>query len=131
MHRRTVLGMAVAGCGSVLAGCGGSAVAGAVVANETPLVLTHEYEIRGTPSGTVLVVDVTAANDGGDPITPDGQVPELTCTFLNSADETLHESGVQPLEAIDSGDAATFQFKLGTRVSEASRYELAAAWTRD
>jgi hypothetical protein len=131
MHRRTVLGIVAAGFGSLLAGCSGSTVAGEVVANETPLGLTHEYEIQGTPSGTRLVVTVTAENGGEEQITPDGRVPELSCTFLNDAGEPLHDSGLQPVEAISAGETATFEFQLGTRVSEASRYELAAAWTRD
>lgn len=131
MHRRTVLGMAAAGCGSLLAGCGGATVAGEVVANETPLALTHDYEIQGTPSGTRLLVTVTAENGGEEPITPDGRVPELSCEFLSGAGETLHQSGVRPLEAIAAGDATTFQFQLGTRVSEASRYELTAVWTSE
>jgi hypothetical protein len=123
--------MAAAGCGSVLAGCGGPTVDGAVVANETPLVIAHEYAVRGTPSGTVLVVDVTAENQGQRRITPDGQVPELTCAFLNDAGEPLHQPGIQPLEPIDVGAATTFQFKLGTNLSEVTRYELMAAWISD
>lgn len=131
VHRRTILGMVATGFGSVLAGCGGSSVDGEVVANETPLVLSHEHTVQGRPSGTVLSVDVTAENDGQNRITPDGQVPQLTCTFLNNAGETLYQSGIQPLEPIDVGAATTFQFKLGTNVSDATRYELTAAWITD
>lgn len=131
MHRRSLLGTVAAGCGSLLAGCGGSTVAGEVVANETPLVLSHEHAVQGTPSGTRLVVDVTAENNSEDPITAAGRVPELSCTFLNDAGERLHRSGVQPLDTIGAGAAATFEFQLGTRVSEAARYELAAAWTEE
>ena len=123
--------MVATGCGSVLAGCGGPTVDGEVVANETPLDLSHEYTVQGTPSGTILTVDVTAENESQNRITPDGQVPQLTCAFLNGAGETLHQSGIQPLEPIDVGAATTFQFKLGTRVSDARRYELTAVWIAD
>jgi len=131
MYRRDVLGMVAAGCGTLFAGCGGSNIDGEVVRNETPLALTHEYAVQGTPSGTRIVVDVTAANGSNSPITPDGTVTYLSCTFLNSADETLHRAGVQPVETIDAGATAQFQFTLGTSVDEATRYELTGEWVQD
>jgi len=123
--------MVTTGCGSLLAGCSGSTVDGEVVANETPLVISHEYTIRGTPSGTVLIVDVTAENGGQNRITPDGRVPQVTCTFLNADGETLHQSGIQPLEPIAVGTATELQFKMGTHLNEVTRYELTAAWPAD
>ena len=74
---------------------------------------------------------VTAENASQNRITPDGEVPQLTCVFLNGAGETLHQSGIQPLDPIDAGAATTFQFKLGTHVSDARRYELTAVWISD
>ncbi|WP_262177196.1 hypothetical protein [Haloarcula laminariae] len=131
MHRRTLLGTLAAGCGSALAGCGGSAVTGEVVANETPLSLTHEYAVQGTPSGTRLVVDVTAENDGTDRITTEGRVPELACTFLDDDGEQLYRSGLKPRDPIGVGATSAFEFALSTSVSEAERYELTATWTED
>jgi len=128
MKRRTVLGMAATVCGTVAAGCLGSTVAGDVVRNETPLELSHDYEIQGTPSGTRVVVDVTAKNGGESPITPDGRLPQLSCAFLNESEETLHQSGVQPVEPIDVSETASFEFSLGTRVDEVTRYELGVDW---
>ncbi|WP_324664582.1 hypothetical protein [Haloarcula sediminis] len=131
MHRRTLLGTLAAGCGSALAGCSGSTVTGEVVANETPLSLTHEYAIQGTPSGTRLVVDVTAENDGTDRITPEGQVPELACTFLDDAGEQIYRTGLQPRDPIRVGATSAFEFALSTRVSETTRYELTATWSQE
>jgi len=128
MYRRELLGSAAVGLGTLLAGCGGSTVSGAVVRNDTPLDLAFEHAIQGTPSGTRLLVDVTAENTGSEPITPDGEVPKLSCAFLNGTGETLHQSGVQPVEPIAVGDAAAFEFQLGTRVEEVQRYELAGDW---
>ena len=128
MHRRTLLGTVVAGFGTVIAGCGGDTVEGSVVANETPLVLSHEYAIQGTPSGTRLVVDVSAENGGSEPISTDGEVPRVTCVFLNGVGETLHRSGVEPLERIGPGETSPFEFQLGTGVDEVTRYELSAEW---
>lgn len=130
MHRRHFLGSAAVGLGTLLAGCGGSTVSGAVVSNETPLALSFDHAIQGTPSGTRLLVDVTAEHTGPDIITPDGEVPLLSCTFLNGAGETLHQSGVQPVEPIHAGESVPFQFQLGTRVSEAQRYELVGEWAQ-
>ncbi|NLV08332.1 hypothetical protein GOC83_19635 [Haloarcula rubripromontorii] len=108
----------------LLAGCGGSTVSGAVVSNDTPLSIAFEHAIQGTPSGTRLLVDVTAENTGSEPVTPDGEVPKLSCTFLDGAGRTLHRSGVQPVEPIAAGDSVAFQFQLGTQVSDVTRYEL-------
>ena len=131
MHRRELLGSATVGLGTLLAGCGGSTVSGDIVSNDTPLDIAFEHAIQGTPSGTRLLVDVTAENTGSEPITPDGEVPKLSCTFLDGAGETLHQSGVQPVESIAVGESVAFQFQLGTHVSEVKRYELVGEWVQE
>lgn len=113
----------------LVAGCPGSGVEGAVVSNETTLTVSHEYVTQGTSSGTRIVVDVTLENDGRDPITPEGRVPKITCTFLNGSGERLHESGRELVEPIDVGETTTLEFGLSVDVDDVSRYELRCEWT--
>lgn len=127
MDRRTVLG-AFAACGASLAGCSRSRVDGVVASNGTPLVFVHEYATQATPSGTRVLVEVTAENDGREPITPDGRVPRITCTFLDDAGETLHEAGRQLIEPVGVGESVSLEFTLAIDTDDVSRYELHSNW---
>jgi hypothetical protein len=128
MDRRTVL-RTVAGAGvTLLAGCGGSTIDGAVVTNTTPLTVSHDYTLRSTPYGTEVVVDVTARHDGEDSIDPDEDFPATTCTFQNGAGETLHESARLLKDDLEPGDTVELAFELGTNVDQAKRYELSVEW---
>lgn len=128
MYRRTVLGMLLTGCGTLLAGCTGARIEGEVISNETPLVLSHEYATQGTPSGTRLVVDVAAENRGSEAITTVDTVPRVVCTFLDDAGETVYESGMELAESVDVGETITLEFTLGVDVTEVVRYELRGEW---
>ncbi|WP_436903450.1 hypothetical protein [Halovenus halobia] len=129
MHRRTVLGSFAAGVGILIAGCSRSSVDGTVVSNETPLTFTHEYATQATPSGTRIVVEVTIENDGSQPITPEGRVPRITCTFLDNSGERLYQSGLEPVEPIGVGETTTMEFPLAVNVDDVTRYELRSKWT--
>lgn len=129
MHRRTFLGMLLTGCGTLLAGCTGTRIDGEVVSNETPLSLSHDYATQGTPSGTRLVVDVEAENEGSEPITLEAPVPRVVCTFLDDPGETVYRSGMELAEPIDVGETTTLEFTLGVDVTEVARYELLSEWT--
>lgn len=131
MQRRTLLGTLGTGFGVALAGCSGSRVDGEVAANETPLVLTHEYATQGTPSGTRVLVETTAENDGDEPITQDGQVPKITCTFLDDADEQLHESGRELVQPLEVGESTDLEFSLAIDTDDVARYELRSEWVED
>lgn len=126
MHRRRFLG--TLGAGVLLAGCLGSRVDGEVASNETPLVFSHEYVTQGTPSGTRVLVEVTAQNDGVDPITPDGRVPNVSCTFLDGTGETLHEAGRQLAEPVGVGESTSLEFPLAIDTDDVTRYELRSEW---
>jgi len=128
MHRRTVLGTLAAGCGMSLAGCSRSRVDGEVASNETPLVFSHKYATQATPTGTRVVVEVTVENDGSEPITPDGRVPQITCTFLDGAGERLHESGLQLIEPVAVGASKSLEFTLAIDTEDVARYELRSEW---
>lgn len=128
MHRRTLFGTLAAGFGTPLAGCFGSRVEGAVVSNETPLRFSHEYATQATYSGTRVVVDITIENDGSDPITPEGRVPRITCTFLNDSGEQLHQSGRELVEPVGVGETTTLEFALAVDVDDVTGYELRSEW---
>lgn len=128
MHRRTLLGTLGAGFGTVLAGCSRSRVDGVVASNETPLVLTHEYATQATSSGTRVLVELLAENHGNEPITTDGQVPKITCTFLNDAGETLHEAGRQLVQPLGVGESTSLEFPLTIDTEDVTRYELRSEW---
>lgn len=128
MRRRAVLGTVATGVTSLLAGCSWSRIEGEVVSNETPLVLSHEYATQGTPSGTRIIVTVTADNNGQEPLTPDEPVPMIDCRFLNEAGEQLHRSGHELTAELPVGEAAEFEFGLGTNTREVTRYALRAEW---
>ncbi|WP_254761729.1 hypothetical protein [Natrinema marinum] len=128
MHRRAVLGTLAAGCGTLFAGCSGSRVDGEVVANETPLAFSHEYATQATYSGTRVVVEVTAENDGHEPITPKESVPNVVCTFLDATGETLHQSGLKLTQFIGVGETITLEFTLAVDVDDVTRYELRSEW---
>jgi len=128
MQRRTLLGMLATGLSVALAGCSRSRVDGDVVANETPLDLTHEYTTQGTPSGTRVLVETTVENDGAEPITQEGQVPRITCTFLDDAGEQLHESGRELVQPLDVGASTDLDFSLAVDTDDVTRYELRTEW---
>lgn len=128
MQRRSLLGTLATGLGVALAGCSRSRVDGEVTANETPLVLTHEYTTQGTPSGTRVLVETTAENDGAEPITQAGQVPKITCTFLDDAGDQLHESGRELVQPLDVGESTDLEFSLAVDTDEVTRYELRSEW---
>lgn len=129
VRRRAVLGTLLAGAGAALAGCSRSSVDGSVVENETPLSLSHEYAIQATGSGTRIAVDVTLTNDGSEPITPEGRVPRLTCTYLDDSGEELYQSGRELVEPLDIEETTTLQFTLGVDVEDVAAYELRSKWT--
>ena len=128
LTRRAVLGTILVGTASALAGCSRSSVEGAVVENETPLTLSHEYGIQATPSGTRVVVDVTVTNDGSEPLTLETRVPRLTCTFVSESGEQLLQSGRKLVDQLDSEESTTVQFALAVNVDDATRYELRSTW---
>lgn len=128
MQRRTLLGTLGAGFGVALAGCSRSRVDGEVVSNETPLVLTHEYSTQGTPSGTRVLVEATVENDGDDPITQDGRIPKITCTFLDDAGEDLHESGRELVQPLSVGESTVLEFPLTINTDDVTRYEFRIEW---
>lgn len=111
-----------------LAGCSGSRVDGEVVSNDTPLTLSHEYATQGTFSGTRVVVDVTATNEGSEPITPDAPVPEVVCLFLDGAGETLYRSGLQLSREVEIGESIDLEFALAVDVDDVARYTLQSKW---
>jgi|GEM_PF-484270 hypothetical protein len=126
--RRTVI--LALGTGSIasLAGCSGSRVDGVVATNETPLVFSHEYATRATYSGTRVLVEATVENTGSDPLTLEERVPMITCTFLNDADETLHESGIKLVQPLTVDESTTLEFPLTIDTEDVTRYELRCEW---
>ena len=112
----------------MMAGCSQSSIEGAVVENETPLALSHEYGIHATSSGTRIVVDVTVMNDGGEQITPESRLPRVICTFVTDSGEQLFQSGRRLLEALDTEETATVQFTLAVSVDDVAEYELQCRW---
>ncbi|WP_226008014.1 hypothetical protein [Natrinema salinisoli] len=131
MHRRAVLGTLAAGFGTLVAGCFGSRVDGEVISNETPLAFSHEYSTQATYSGTRVVVDVTAENQGIEPITPEGRVPRVVCTFLDNGGETLHRSGLELKRSIGVEETITLEFTLAVDVDDVSRYALRSEWVEE
>ncbi|WP_226479874.1 hypothetical protein [Natrinema amylolyticum] len=131
MHRRAVLGTLAAGCGTLFAGCSESRVNGVVVSNETSLVFSHEYSTQATYSGTQVVVDVTAENEGVEPITPEVPVPQVVCTFLDNGGETLHQSGLKLKEFIGVEETITLEFTLAVDVDDVTHYELRSEWVEE
>jgi hypothetical protein len=127
-YRRTVIGTVGTGLVALLAGCSQSRVDGAVATNETPLVFTHEYSTRATYSGTKVVVEVTAENAGSDPITSESRIPEITCTFLDSNDETLYEPSIKLVRPLEVDQSTTLEFTLAIDTDDVSRYELRSRW---
>jgi hypothetical protein len=128
MYRRAVLGTFIAGWTTLFAGCTASRVDGEVVSNETPLALSHEYSTQATFSGTRVVVDVTAENDGSEPITPEVPFPRVVCAFFDDAGETLYRSGIKLTQPVDIGETVTLEFPLAVEVDEVTRYELRSEW---
>jgi hypothetical protein len=129
MNRRAVLGTLAASCGLLFAGCSGTSVDGEVISNETPLLLSHEHSTQATYSGTRVVVDVAATNEGEEELTPESPVPRIVCTFLDSNDKTLHQSGLELPRAVAVGETITLEFTLAIDVDEATRYTLRSEWT--
>ena len=127
-NRRAILGTLVVGVGSVMAGCSRSSIDGAVVENETPLTLSHEYGIQATSSGTRVVVDVTVTNDGSEQITPEGRSPRFICTFLDDSGERLFQSSRKLVEVLDIEETTTVQFTLAVGVDDVAEYELQSRW---
>ena len=127
-NRRAILGTLAVGIGSMMAGCSRSSIDGAVVENETPLTLSHEYGIQATSSGTRVVVDVTVTNDGSEQITPEGRSPRFTCTFLDDAGERLFESSRELLEILGTEETTTVQFSLAVGVDDVAAYQLRSEW---
>jgi hypothetical protein len=128
MYRREILGTLAAGGSLLFAGCFGSNVDGEVVSNETPLVFSHEYSTQATYTGTRIVVDVEAKNEGTEPITPKGSVPEVVCTFLDGSGNQIHQSGLTLAKSIGVGETITLEFALAVDVDSASRYTLQSKW---
>ena len=131
MNRRAVLRTLVAGGGVLLAGCSGSRVGGQVVSNETPLVLSSEYSTQATFSGTRVVVDVTAENDGDERLTPADPAPRIVCTFLDGSGETLYQSGLELPRPVDVGETITLEFSLAVDVDDVKRYTIRGEWSED
>jgi hypothetical protein len=102
-----------------------------VVSNETPLVLSYEYSTQATFSGTRVVVDVTAENDGTEPLTPAEPTPRIVCTFLDDGGETLYQSGLDLPRPVDVGATITLQFSLAVDVDDVERYTIRGEWSED
>jgi hypothetical protein len=130
-NRRAILGTLVVGVGSVMAGCSRSSIDGAVVENETPLTLSHEYGIQATSSGTRVVVDVTVTNEGSEQITPEGRSPRFICTFLDNSEERLFKSSRKLVDVLDTEDSMTVQFALSVGVDDVAEYELRSEWAEE
>lgn len=128
MHRRTLLGTLAAGGGLLFAGCTASTVDGEVVSNETPLTFSHESTISSTYSGSRVVVDVTARNEGDEPITPEGRVPEVACAFLDGDGATLYEPGRELTEAVGVEETVSLEFAMGVDVDKVARYAIRCRW---
>lgn len=128
MYRRAVLGTLAVGYGTLFAGCVESSIDGKVIANETPLTFSHEHSTIATPSGTRVVVDVTGEHGGSEPITPEGSVPQVVCTFLDDSGDTLHESGLKLSNGIGVGETITLEFTLAVEVDDLDRYTLRCEW---
>jgi len=131
MNRRAMLGTLGAVCGLSLAGCSGSRVTGEVVSNETPLDLSHEYSTQSTFSGTRVVVDVRATNDGNERLTPTSPAPRVVCTFLDGDDERLYQSGLDLPRAVDVGETFNLEFTLAVDVDDLARYTVRCTWNSD
>ncbi|MGB9951342.1 hypothetical protein ACOZ4F_02940 [Haloarcula marismortui] len=131
MHRRAVLGSLAAGVGTLFAGCTGSSVNGTVSTNETPLVLSHDYAVQATYSGTQIAVEVTAENDGDESITTDPPVPRIVCTFRSDTGEQVYQAGRTLVDAVDVGESTTLEFALGVDVDAVARYELRCKWVEE
>ncbi|WP_434531582.1 hypothetical protein ACODNH_21615 (plasmid) [Haloarcula sp. NS06] len=131
MYRRAVLGSLAAGFGALFADCSGSSVSGSVVANETPLVLTHEYAVQATYSGTQIAVNVIAENGGNESVTTDPPVPRIVCTFLTEADERVYQAGRTLLDPVGVGESTALEFALGVNVDAVARYELRCKWVEE
>lgn len=128
MYRRTVIGTLCTGPVGLLAGCSRSRVEGTVATNETPLVFTHDYATQATPSGTRVLVEVTAENAGSDPIALENRAPRITCTFLDDADAVLHESGVELVQPLEVDESTTLEFTLAIDTEDVAQYELRGRW---
>lgn len=126
MHRRDVL-RTLAGASLLgLAGCGGPSATGTVVANDTALVVTdHRAGTRATQAGTELYVEAQTRNDGDEPITRSGTVPEFACTFFSESNEQLYHAAQELTRPLNPSDTREFTFELHRRSDEADRYELA------
>ncbi len=131
MYRRAVLGTLAVGCGTLFAGCVESSIDGKVIANETPLTFSHEHSTIATSSGTRVVVDVTGRHGNSKPVTPDGSVPRVVCTFLNDSGDTLHESGLTLSNEIGVGETITLEFTLAVNVDDLDRYTLRCEWVEE
>jgi hypothetical protein len=131
MNRRRALGTLATGGLTLLAGCSGQNIEGEVLASEVPLALTHDHSTQSTFSGTRVVVDVTAENDGEKRLTPEKPVPRIVCTFLDGSGGTLYESGLQLPETIDPGGTVALEFALAVDVDDLSRYTLRSEWVED
>ena len=127
-NRRAVLGTLLVGVGSVMAGCSRSRIDGAVVENETPLALSHEYGIQATSSGTRVVVDLTVTNNGGEQITPEGRSPRFICAFLADSGEQLFKSSRKLIAGLGTEETTTVQFSLAVGVDDVAAYQLRSEW---
>lgn len=126
-----MLGTLATGCVLSLAGCSGTRIDERVASNDTPLTLSHDYATQGTFSGTRIVVDVTATNEGGEPITPETPVPEVICIFVDDAGETLYRSGLEVPRTMDIGESIDLEFTLAVDVDDADRYTLQSEWVTE
>lgn len=131
MDRRAALGTLATGCILLLAGCSGSRVDGDVVSNDTPLTFSHDYATQGTFSGTRVVVNVTATNEGSEPITPNTPVPEVSCLFLDSSGETLYRSALEVPRQVNVGESIDLEFALAVDVDDVARYTLQGGWVTE
>lgn len=131
MNRRSVLGTLATCCVIPLAGCSESRVDSEMVSNDTPLTFSHDYATQGTLSGTRVVVEVTATNEGSEPITPDTPVPEVVCLFFDGAGETLYRSSLEVPRRVGVGESIDLEFTLAVDVDEVARYTLQSEWVTE
>lgn len=126
--RRAVVGTLSVGVIAALAGCSRSRVDGVVGVNETPLRLTHEYTTRATYSGTRVVVEVVAENDGETPMLLEQRAPKITCTFLDDTEKTLHESSVELVNPLRAGESTALEFPLTIDTTAVTQYVIQSEW---
>jgi hypothetical protein len=75
-----------------------------------------------------VVVDVSATNEGSEPITQTGRVPRVTCHFIDTAGASIHSSGLELRKDIGIGESVELEFTLAVGVDDVAEYALQSEW---